>query len=293
MSDTADAGGATPDASSTVRVDVIDDASHALEACGDLFRTDPIGCAPVTITLYPGRSSELLRLHDGGATVGAAVSEATGTATVSYTLTPLEPGASSALARELPDDRRIRLAGRPGDVAEVAGAWSSLRDGAIDTGQLFRWYRLRELAGGRKRKGRLHIAERDSADRAVEWMTAFGVDVGMPIATEVATTRVADAINEGRLMEWRVDEDVVSQLTVSPARFGVVRINGVYTPPGLRKDGHSSAITAAVAAQQIARQKVDEVVLDQPAANAATNRMYRRLGFDGVAMSLVVDLVPR
>ena len=74
----------------------------------------------------------------------------------------------------------------------------------------------------------------------------------------------------------------------------MVRINGVYTPPELRKDGHSGAlITAAVAAQQIARQKVDEIVLDQPASNAATNRMYRRLGFESVAEALVVHLVPR
>ena len=94
-------------------------------------------------------------------------------------------------------------------------------------------------------------------------------------------------------MEWRVGDDAVSQLLVSPVRFGVVRINGVYTPPPLRKDGHSGAITAAVAAEQIARQKVDDIVLDQPASNAATNRMYRRLGFAGVADALVVELVPR
>ena len=48
-----------------------------------------------------------------------------------------------------------------------------------------------------------------------------------------------------------------------------------------------------LAAEQIARQKVDEIVLDQPASNAATNRMYRRLGFESVADALVVRLVPR
>ncbi len=295
MTDTSDhePGDAPATAVSTARVEAIDDASRALEACGDLFRADPIGSSPVTITLYPGRSSELLRVHDEGRTIGAAVSEATGTDAAAYTLTPLEPGAVSVLADALPVDRRVRLAGRPSDVAAVAARWSDRCDGAIDTGQLFRWYRLRDLDDGRRRKGRLGVASRDSLERAVDWMMAFSDDVGLPIAHDVATTRIADAVNEGRLMEWCVGDDVVSQLMVSPARFGVVRINGVYTPPALRKDGHSGAITAAVAAQQIARQKVDEIVLDQPASNAATNRMYRRLGFEGVAESLVVQLVSR
>lgn len=287
-----DDGAPDPGSAPIADLEVIDDATRALEACGDLFRADPIGCAAVTITLYPGRSSELLRLHDGADTVGAAVSEATGSSAASYTLTPLAPGAAVALAAVLPDDRRIRLVGRPDDVAAVAGAWADRTDGAIDTGQLFRWYRLGDLNDSRKRKGQLHVAERTSADRAAEWMVAFGAEIGQPMAPSVAATRVDDAINEGRLLEWRVGDDVVSQLTVSPARFGVVRINGVYTPPPLRKHGYSSAITAAVAAQQIARQKVDDVVLDQPASNAATNRMFRRLGFDAVGTALVVNLVP-
>jgi hypothetical protein len=282
----------SPDTAS-VRVEAIDDASRGLDACGDLFRADPIGSSPVTITLYPGRSSELLRVHDGGNTIGAAVSEATGTATAAYTLTPLGPGAAPALAAALPIDRRARLTGRPGDVSAVAGHWSDRCDGAIDTCGLFRWYRLHELAEGRRRKGHLEVATRDSIDRGVAWMSAFAEEIGLPIAHDVADTRIGDAVNEGRLMQWRVGDDVVSQLVVSPARFGVVRINAVHTPPELRKHGYSGAITAAVAAEQIARQKVSEIVLDQPASNATTNRMFRRLGFVAVADALVVELVPR
>jgi hypothetical protein len=292
VSRTAEPDPATGDVPSA-QVDSITDATRGLDACGDLFRSDPIGSSPVTITLYPGRSSELLRVSDGERTIGAAVAEATGTSAASYTLTPLGPGAAAALAAVLPIDRRVQLAGRPSDVAEIAGRWSERCDGAIDTGQLHRWYRLRELDDSRRRKGRLDVGQHGSQDRAVEWMMAFGDDVGLPITVEAATTRVADAINEGRLMEWRVSDEVVSQLTVSPARFGVVRINGVYTPPKLRKDGHSGALTAAVTAQQITRQKVDDIVIDQPASNAATNRMYRRLGFESVAEALVVHLIPR
>lgn len=269
-------------------IESIDDANQGLEACGDLFRADPIGCSPVTVTLYPGRSSELLRVVDGTDTIGAAVAEGSG-----WTLAPLGEGAAEAIADVLPVDRRLQLTGRPSDVASIAGRWSERCDGAIETGELFRWYRLGELKDAKKRKGELAVAGSDRIDEAVAWLQAYGDDVGLPIAADVAATRVSAAVHEGRLMEWRLGDDVVSQVIVSPVRLGVVRMNAVYTPGALRKDGHSSALTAAVAAQQIARQKVDHVVLDQPAFNGATNRMYRRLGFESVSESLVVWLRPR
>lgn len=270
-----------------VQVDIIEDASKGLEACGDLFRAEPIRSTPVTTSLYPGRASALLRVSDGADTIGVAAEEAEG-----YTLTPLREGAATALADLLPIDRAVTVLGAAGDVAALAGRWSERCDGAVDTGQLFRWYRLSELAEHKKRKGALHVAERSSLERAASWMTEFGTDVGLPMSPEAAHARVADAINEGRLFEWVLGDDVVSQLIISPARFGVVRMNGVFTPPALRKDGHSSAITAAVAGQQIARQKVDHVVLDQPASTGVTNRMYRRLGFESVWDTLAVRLVP-
>ncbi|MFT6764528.1 MAG: hypothetical protein ACJAXA_003197 [Candidatus Aldehydirespiratoraceae bacterium] len=269
-------------------IESIADASKGLEACGDLFRADPIGCSPVTVTLYPGRSSKLLRVTHGSDTIGAAVAEENG-----WTLAPLGEGAAEVIADELPIDRRLQLTGRPGDVAAIAGRWSDRCDGAIDTGDLFRWYRLGELNEPKKRKGELAVASRDRIDEAVTWLQAYGDDVGLPIAADVAATRVSDAVNEGRLMEWRLGDDIVSQLIVSPVRLAVVRLNAVYTPVALRKDGYSSAIVAAVAAQQIARQKVDHVVFDQPAFNGATNRMYRRLGFESVSESLVVWLTPK
>ncbi len=282
-----DEGEASPDPTACT-VETVDDASKGLEVCGDLFRREPIRSTPVTTSLYPGRASALLRVSDGSETVGVAAEEAEG-----YTLTPLGPGASAALAAVLPVDRPSTLLGAAGDVADIAGRWSERCDGAIDTGPLFRWYRLAELAEGKKRKGAVRVAPVDSIERAAAWMVAFGEDVGLPLAADAAATRVGDAIHEGRLFEWVVADEVVSQLMISPARFGVVRINGVYTPPSLRKDGHSSAITAAVAARQIARQKVDDVVIDQPASTGVTNRMYRRLGFVSVWETLAVRLIPR
>lgn len=278
--------GDEPDVTTCV-VETIDDATKGLDVCGDLFRREPIRSTPVTTSLYPGRASALLRVSDGPDTVGVAAAEAEG-----YTLTPLGPGAAAALAAVLPIDRSSTLLGAAGDVVGIAGHWSERCDGAVDIGSMFRWYRLRGVPETKKRKGTLRVADGAAQRRAASWLEAFGDDVGLPISAEAATARIGDAINESRLFEWVVGDEVVSQLTISPARFGVVRINGVYTPPALRKDGHSSAIATAVAAQQTARQKVDEVVLDQPASTAVTNRMFRRLGFVSVWDTLAVRLLP-
>jgi len=285
--DDADVAAVATDGAKTCVVETIDDAAKGLDVCGDLFRREPIRSTPVTTSLYPGRASALLRVSDGADTIGVAAEEAEG-----YTLTPLGSGAAAALADVLPIDRPSTLLGAAGDVVDVAGRWSERCDGAVDTGTMFRWYRLGELVEARKRKGAVRVADSSSVERAASWMVAFGDDVGLPLSAEDAATRVGDAIHEGRLFEWVVGDVVVSQLMISPARFGVVRINGVYTLPKLRKDGHSSAITAAVAAQQIARQKVDDVVIDQPASTGVTNRMYRRLGFVSTWDTLALRMIP-
>ena len=100
------------------------------------------------------------------------------------------------------------------------------------------------------------------------------------------------AINENRLIEYRVKGEVVSQLVISAVRFGVVRIGLVYTPHDTRGRGHASAFTAAVSAQQMERQKVDVVVLNTQSSNAATNRLYRRIGFVAAFEMLSVGLEP-
>jgi hypothetical protein len=268
-------------------IETIVDSSAALERCGDLFRADPIGCNRVATSLYPGQGVELLRVFDGADTIGAAVSGPAG-----YTLTPLRGDAPVLIADAIPTEQRFRVVGSPADVAQIAGRWSERCDGAIDTGRLFRWYRLDEIQPRRKRGGAMQTAGRDRIEPAARWLVDHSEEIGVERTLDDATKQAADAINEGRLIEWAVKGEVVSQLIVSPARLGVARINAVYTPPPLRKEGYSGTLAVAVAAQQIARQKVDQVVVDVPGADGVLNRMYRRLGFVSVFETLAVWLVP-
>lgn len=63
-------------------------------------------------------------------------------------------------------DRPSTLLGGAGDVVDIAGRWSERCDGAVDTGTMFRWYRLGELADGKKRKGSLRVADGAAAARS-------------------------------------------------------------------------------------------------------------------------------
>lgn len=103
---------------------------------------------------------------------------------------------------------------------------------------------------------------------------------------------MAAAVNEHRLIEWRSKGDVVAQLVLSAARFGVVRISDLYVPLEFRSQGHAAAFLAEIIRQQLARQKVDDVILTMEAGDSATNRLFRRLGFVGHHELLVIRVVP-
>ena len=72
---------------------------------------------------------------------------------------------------------------------------------------------------------------------------------------------------------------------------GVARINCVYTPPEQRGRRFGGAITAACAADALARE-AERVVLFTDADNPAPNKVYERIGFRPVADHRVVHFKP-
>lgn len=268
---------------------------ETLARCADLVGADPVGCnLAATVVQRGDEHDRVIRVSIDGATAGLAVAWGPG-----YTLTRLHPGAAPAIAGALPGDARIRLDGEVADVAAVAGAWSERTGGGIETIELFRVYRLGTLATPDPPvSGSASAAGSDHQDLAARWAVAFGhetaLDDGEDDAEAFAArrTQMGRAIDEGRLRVWRADGPVVCQLLVSPPCFGAVRIGAVYTPPDHRGQGFGSALTAAVAAVERSRPDVDVVMLNTQAANAGTNRLYRRLGFEAQYEMLLVWLDP-
>jgi predicted GNAT family acetyltransferase len=56
----------------------------------------------------------------------------------------------------------------------------------------------------------------------------------------------------------------------------------VYTPPEHRRRGYGAAVTAACAADALARD-ADHVVLFTDRTNATSNSVYQRIGFERIA----------
>ncbi len=265
-------------------VETITEGKAALDRCGDLFDSDPIGCNLVASSLRTDQECDLLRIHDQGQTVGVAVRWNDG-----YTLSPLSGGTEHLLADELPTSDNLRLMGSPGDTASVAGYWSERVGGAIETVELFRVYRLAELSSS-DAAGQVAVLRSEHVEQSAEWMVDFGTATGLTSTTEAARAQVERSISEGRLFGWIVGGELVSQLGCSVERCGVVRIGGVFTPDERQGRGYASALTAAVSRAQQAKPEVDEVTLNTQASNPSTNRLYRRLGFESVAELLVVVL---
>jgi predicted GNAT family acetyltransferase len=70
---------------------------------------------------------------------------------------------------------------------------------------------------------------------------------------------------------------------------GVVRVGPVWTPPDLRGRGYASALVAATTALALERG-ARRCMLFADVANATSNAIYRRIGFERVADAREWDL---
>jgi RimJ/RimL family protein N-acetyltransferase len=268
-------------------VETITDAGAVLDRCGDLFRADPVGCNMVSTAVSPTADVEVVRVYEGADTLGVAL-----VAGGSCTLTTCSPESIALFVDALSSEGPLSVSGPAGAVADLAGRLAERADGAVTDPRLFRMYRADQVTEpSKRRRGKVFVTEPNRIDQATEWGVGSWRDTGLGRSADDVLAQAERAVNEHRLLEWRSKGEVVSQLVISAVRFGVVRIGFVSTPPEHRKKGHGAAFVAAVAQQQLDRQKVDSVVLNTQSENAATNRMYRALGFAAAVEMLSVQVV--
>ena|SRR5689334_5729463 len=129
--------------------------------------------------------------------------------------------------------------------------------------------------------GRARPARDDEAAALVAFLLAFQDEAGAhgtdPHAWVPAT------MADGRLWVWEDADGALATLAGrSPTAARVARIAPVYTPPEHRRRGYGAAVTAACAADALARD-ADHVVLHTDRSNPTANGVYRRIGFDVIA----------
>ena len=134
--------------------------------------------------------------------------------------------------------------------------------------------------------GRARAADETDMDVAVRLYTAFQVETPGP-ATEALPT-VRERIDDRRLWLWEHESGVpVSLAARTAAVAGVARIAPVYTPHEHRRHGYATAVTAACAADALARD-AERVVLYTDLADPSANAMYQRIGFRPIGGRRVV-----
>jgi predicted GNAT family acetyltransferase len=168
-----------------------------------------------------------------------------------------------------------------GDVASVdrfAAAWTAATGERATPTLALDLYELGALqppepapAGGARAAGEADL------DIAVRWYTAFQEETPSP-ATDVVPL-VRERMDDRRLWLWEdAAGTAVSLAGRTAAVAGVARIAPVYTPPEHRRHGYATAVTAACAADALARD-AERVVLYTDLADPSANAMYRRIGF--------------
>ncbi|HET9092182.1 MAG TPA: GNAT family N-acetyltransferase [Acidimicrobiales bacterium] len=216
-----------------------------------------------------------ITLESGGSVVGAAMH----TPPHPLFLPRLGPGAADALADVLSSHRRplTGVSGEQETVLAFRERWAFLGGSRGRLRTSMRLYVLGDLrvpeVPGRARLGTL-----EEASLAAGWLRAFDTEA-MPAAPAAEVAEVArHLLAARRLWMWESDGEVVALAGVSEPAAGVARVGPVYTPPGQRRRGYGSAVTAAASSAAL-RGGADDVVLYTDLANPTSNSIYQAIGY--------------
>jgi hypothetical protein len=174
-----------------------------------------------------------------------------------------------------------------------AAAWSHRSGVAVRVHSHSRVYRL---AGSAQNQmgldGRFRVATQSDRTLLVEWLRAFGHEVGeLSGEPEVAAD---DLIDYGGATFWEVRGRPVAMATITRPVARTVRLDTVYTPSQLRHNGYATAVMLAVSRVALAAHdgagQVSEVVLITN--RNSPDRQAARLGYQLIGERAVLRFGP-
>jgi predicted GNAT family acetyltransferase len=125
--------------------------------------------------------------------------------------------------------------------------------------------------------GYLREAKPDDKPLINEWLNAFYIETfKMELPEQQIKESPPLSENNGRLYIWK-DNYPAAMAMLCSTNKGFARINLVYTPPGLRRNGYASAIVGALS--QTTPKNGGIPMLYTDTGNAAANSLYKSLGF--------------
>jgi len=165
-----------------------------------------------------------------------------------------------------------------------ARTWQELTGQPYRAGHAMRVYQLTTVIPVRGVPGMLRCATVDDRDVLVGWMAASIRDMGTSRQSPDDAARIVDARlrdPENALYLWCIDDTPVSMAGPSGPTPHGVRINAVYTPPALRRNGYASACVAALS-RRLLDSGYQFCFLFTDLANPTSNRIYQAIGYEPV-----------
>lgn len=194
-------------------------------------------------------------------------------------MSDMPPDAVNTLAQHLADlDVPLGSADGPdAAVTRFATRYAALTGVTADPTLLMRLYRLDQVRHPAGVPGQLRAATPADRDLLVAWSEAMHAEADevIPDPAEPVDRRMSE---DGLLWLWQDHGRPVSMAWLNPAAAGVVRINGVYTPPESRRRGYATGCCAAVSQVALDRGAV-ACMLYANRANPYSNAIYRRIGY--------------
>jgi hypothetical protein len=270
------------------------DLSAFVAAAGAFLRARPV---PNTVLLTTADNLAVRGLHtygSGDPRFGWWRDD-DGEVTGAFLRTPPHPALVTEVPAEAVESLVDALGDVPGittdpDLAEaVAAEWVRRTGGRVDMGRASRLYRLGSITPPDPAPpGRARVATAADRDLIIAWYGLFTTELGEP--GENHAEAVDDRIAHGGLTLWETDDGPVSMAGRSRPIADMVRVAPVFTPREFRRRGYAGAVTAAIS--QSASALADEVLLFTDLANATTNALYQRIGYEPVTDRVLVRFQP-
>ena len=129
----------------------------------------------------------------------------------------------------------------------------------------------------------MRTATNDDRELLIDWVEEFLIEAVGGSANERAEDIVDSALQTGSrtFYLWEDDGRPVSMAGVTGPTPNGIRVGPVYTPPGSRRRGYGSAVTAAASQAQLDAGRTF-VFLFTDLDNPTSNRIYQAIGYEPV-----------
>ncbi len=234
----------------------------------------------------PPEEPYMATVGEGGEAIAAALMTPPFGLVVS-TVARGDPG--EVLAPIVDDVRRFRVT-PPGVVGPApvsrafAELWQASEGQPYRKGTAMRVYRLRRVIPVTGVPGALRTATDRDRELLSQWFAAFNREALGEETNPEQAERLTEAYLQGETRGIYLWEDgrPVSMAGHSGPTPNGVRVNAVYTPPGLRGRGYASACVATLS-QKLLDKGRRYCFLFTDLANPTSNRIYRAVGYEAVA----------